>query len=324
MNEEKNMEDDTFLALDIGGTNVTSGLVTRTGTILFTDSFATKSGSTPKALIDLIVDKLKVLWNKAEHHNRPKALAIGAPGWLKPREGVVVVAPNIPGWRDIPITRIMSQALDLPAKLENDANLYALGEWLAGAGQNSNNQITLTLGTGVGGGLILNGKLWVGSFTSAAEVGHIPLGPAATTICGCGRKGCLETVASARGMANLAKKLLEDGKETIYTGSPEAINTETMRALAKKGDPLSLGVFREAGRAIGQILSGIFNLLSLEMAVIGGGGAGAFEFIQGSIVEVLGAHLVTAQINEIKVVQGQLGTSAPLVGAAALLAAEGF
>jgi glucokinase len=324
MQQQITKDDDTFLALDIGGTNVTSGLVTRTGEIIFTDSFPTNSGRSPKALIDLMVDNLKSLWNKAENHNRPKALAIGAPGWLKPREGVVVVAPNIPGWRDVPITRIMSQALDLPAKLENDANLYALGEWLSGAGRGSNNQITLTLGTGVGSGLILNGKLWVGCFTSAGEIGHIPLGPSATAICGCGRQGCLETVASARGMARVAKNWLESGRETIYIGAPEAINTEVMKSLAKKGDPLSLEVFKEAGRALGQILSGVFNLLSLERAVIGGGGAGAFEFIRQTLLEVLGAHLVTAQIDEIQVVQGQLGTKAPLVGAAALLSAEGL
>jgi glucokinase len=324
MNKQIAQNDDTFLALDIGGTNINCGLVTRSGEILFTDSLSTKSGSTPQSLIDLMVDKLKVLWKKAENHSRPKALAIGAPGWLKPREGVVVVAPNIPGWRDIPITRIMSQALDLPARLENDANIYALGEWLAGAGRGADNQITITLGTGVGGGLILNGKLWVGSFASAAEIGHIPLGPSATITCGCGRQGCLETVASARGMTNLAKKWLETGRESTYLGSPEAINTETMKSLAIKGDPMSIWVFQQAGKALGQILSGIFNLLSLQRAVIGGGAAGAFEFIQKSIIEVLGTHLVTAQIDEIQVVKGQLGASAPLVGAAALLAEEGF
>jgi glucokinase len=319
------VNDDTFLALDIGGTNVTSGLVTRSGEILKTETFPTNSTKGPKELIDKIISKLKLLWNRAQDFKSPKALAIGAPGWLKPKEGIVVVAPNIPGWRDIPITRTMSQALDLPAYLENDANLYALGEWLAGAGQGFNNEITMTLGTGVGGGLILNGRLWSGSFTSAAEVGHIPLlGKAYQTVCGCGRTGCLETVASARGMIRLAKEWLDNHKETIFKGSKDSLNPEIMLDLAKKGDPMSLAVFQEAGKALGIVLSGIFNLLGLETAVIGGGAAGAFEFIETSIIETLGTHLVTAQIHEIHIVQGRLGQNAPLVGAAALLIAEGF
>jgi glucokinase len=319
----KDPASDTFLALDIGGTNVTSGLVARDGAILAEEVFPTNLGPTPQALIDLIVDKLKILKGRAEGR-QPRGLAVGAPGWLNLRDGVVVVAPNVPGWRDVPIVKFLTRALDLPTKLENDANLYALGEWLAGAGRGGENQITMTLGTGVGAGLILNGRLWSGSFTTAAEVGHIPLSLSSDVVCGCGRRGCLETVASARSMARLGRRRLELGQETLYDGPPEALTAELMQELAKKGDPLSLAVFREAGRAIGQVLAGVFNLLSLETAVIGGGASGAFEHLRESILDVLAAHLVTAQIEEIRVVRAQLGIRAPLVGGAALLAADGL
>jgi glucokinase len=316
-------DQDTFLALDIGGTNVTSGLVARSGKILGTTVFSTSKGQNPGHLIDLIALELKGLWAKAPPDRRPKALAIGAPGWLKPREGILVVAPNIPGWRDVPITRLMSQALDIPAFLENDANLYALGEWLAGAGQGSRNQITLTLGTGVGGGLILNDRLWSGSFASAAEVGHIPLGGGYEALCGCGRVGCLETMASARGMTRQAQEWLDSGRKSLYDPSLGPLNPEVMRLLAGEGDPMSLSVFREAGLALGLVLSGVFNLLSLETAVIGGGASGAFEFLEPYILEVLSARLVTASAEEIRVVKGQLGVYAPLVGAVALLSDSG-
>jgi glucokinase len=234
------------------------------------------------------------------------------------------MAPNIPGWRDVPITRIMSEAMDLPALLENDANLYALGEWLAGAGKGYENEITLTLGTGVGGGLILNGRLWCGSFTTAAEVGHFPLNPWSGAVCGCGRKGCLETVASAKGMTRLALEWLEEEQTTLYDGLPEDINPALMLKLAQNKDPMSLAIFKQAGEALGLTLATIFNLLSLEIAVIGGGAAGAFDYIEKSLWETLGEHLVTAQINEIKVLKGTLGVNAPLVGSAALLAAAGY
>jgi glucokinase len=316
--------DDTFLTLDIGGTNVTGGLVERSGRILHKDDFPTALGGDQRSLIDLIVDHLKSLWNKSGDGRRPKALAIGAPGWLRPSEGVLVVAPNLPGWRDVPITRIMSQALELPARLENDANLYALGEWLGGAGRGSNNMIAVTLGTGVGGGLILDGRLWSGSFASAAEIGHISLGAGFNAVCGCGRVGCLETVASARGMARLARERLAQGAATLFDGPPEDLTAKTLEELASRGDAMALSILGEAGRALGHVLSGVFNLLSLEKAVIGGGAAGAFEHLAGPIMEVLAARLVTAQINEIKVVKGLLGVDAPLVGGAALLEAEGW
>ncbi|MDR1083753.1 MAG: ROK family protein [Deltaproteobacteria bacterium] len=317
-------KEDTFLALDIGGTSVTCGLVSRSGEILMTDSFPTAQGPSPAAMTEIMADKLKDIWTKADRHRRPKALGIGAPGWIKPTEGIVVMAPNIPGWREVPITRIMSEAMDLPAILENDANLYALGEWLAGAGKGHDNEITLTLGTGVGGGLILNGHLWSGSFTSAAEVGHIPLNPWSGAICGCGRKGCLETVTSAKGMTRLGLEWLASGRETLYKGPPEELNPAVMQKLALKKDPMSLSVFKEAGEALGLALAAIFNLLSLEVAVIGGGAAGAFDFIINHLLATLGEHLVTAQINEIQVVKGLLGVNAPLVGAAALLEAAGY
>ncbi|MDR1049629.1 MAG: ROK family protein [Deltaproteobacteria bacterium] len=315
--------DDTFLALDIGGTNVTCGLVSRLGLVLATDIFKTGLRSGPEELIALIITRMKALWEQSDEDHRPKALAVGAPGWLKPKEGVVVMAPNIEGWVDIPITRIMSEALELPARLENDSNLYALGEWF-GSGQGCDNEITVTLGTGVGAGLILNGRLWSGSFASAAELGHIPLGPANKRVCGCGRTGCLETVASARGMTKLAREWLEAKKSTKYRGAPDDLDTDVLRELAEKGDKMSLHVFREAGLALGQVLAGVFNLLSLERAVLGGGAAGAFKFLREPVMEVLKAHLVTARIEEIQLVKGTLGTNAPLVGAAALLTAEGF
>jgi glucokinase len=316
--------DDTFLALDIGGTNVTCGLVTRSGQIRFRDSFPTSQGHDPEAMTEIISGKMKKIWTKSSNSHRPKALGIGAPGWINPKEGIVLMAPNIPGWRDVPITKIMSEAMDLPAHLENDANLYALGEWLAGAGQGHENQITLTLGTGVGGGLILNGRLWSGSFASAAEVGHFPLNPWSGAICGCGRRGCLETVASAKGMTRLAKEWLAEGRETIYKGNPEYINPAIMQELAKKNDLMSLSVFKTAGESLGFALASIFNLLSLEVAVIGGGAAGAFEFIETHIMNTLSEHIVTAQIHEIKVLKGTLGVDAPLIGTAALLTAAGY
>ncbi|MDR2387153.1 MAG: ROK family protein [Deltaproteobacteria bacterium] len=315
---------DAFLSVDIGGTNVTCGLVNRRGDVLAMDIFPiAQAGSGSEQIIQTIIQRLKALWASSKL-GAPLAVAIGAPGWIKPKEGLVVNAPNLKGWENIPITEMISQGLGLPARLENDSNLYALGEWLAGAGRGCDNQIVVTLGTGVGAGLILNGKLWNGSFTSAAEIGHIPLGPSNTVKCGCGRVGCLETVASARGIARMAREWLEAGQETIFKGSLQELDAQVMKELAERGDPMSLHVFKQAGLALGQILAGVFNLLSLERAVLGGGASGAFAFIKAALVEYLEPRLVTATIDQIQIVKSSLGIQAPLVGGAGHLSAEGF
>ncbi|MDR2338869.1 MAG: ROK family protein [Deltaproteobacteria bacterium] len=310
--------EDTFLALDIGGTNVKCGLVTRSGAILGTHSFPTQEASGPEPLIRLIAGRLKGLAGRHAAGRRPKAIAMAAPGWLKAREGIVVVAPNIPGWKDVHISKLMGEALGIPAHLENDANLYALGEWLGGAGKGHDNMVGVTLGTGVGGGLILEGRLWAGPSYSAAEIGHIPLG-GNDRLCGCGRRGCLETIASATGVAQVARERLLAGEKTIYEGAPDRLTSELMVGLAGKGDPLSLAAFREAGEAIGLVLASIFNILGIDTAVIGGGGAGAFEFLKPPIMGVLGRQVVASDLGDLKVLKGTLGGDAPFVGAAALL-----
>jgi glucokinase len=275
-------------------------------------------------MTQVIADKLANIVARSGLARRPVALGIGAPGWIKSKEGIIVSAPNIPGWRDVPITKIMSEIMGLPSRLDNDANLYAFGEWLAGAGEGTENLVVLTLGTGVGGGLILNKRLWAGSFASAAEVGHFPYDPHHGSICGCGQRGCLETVASATGMIRLAKEWLASNKETLYNGSPSDINPAIMLELARRNDPMSLTVFKLAGEALGYTLATIFNLLGLEAAVIGGGAAGAFRYLESHIMEILGARLVTAHIDDIKVVKGTLGVNAPLVGAAAMMMEAGY
>ena len=307
-----------YLALDVGGTNVIAGLVDEEGRILARRRFPTKSGRPPSEVIADMVAHLRTLSSENPSGCRPEALAVGLPGWLNQSEGLLIQAPNMPGWVNVPLAEIMSQALNLPVRLENDSNLYALGEWLYGAGRGLDNILVITLGTGVGGGLILNGRLWNGSFASAVEIGHMPLRLAGGALCGCGRRGCLETVASATGMSRLGRQWLSEGRPSAYQGRPEDLSPQIMYELAQIGDPMALSVFREAGQALGQILSGIFNLLGLSALVIGGGAAGAFDFIRPSLWEVLSERLIVTEPSRIKIFRGLLGEDAPLAGAAGL------
>jgi glucokinase len=313
------LSDRNWLALDVGGTNVIAGLVDDSGRVLARRRFATRAGGrTPQELMMEMSEALRAVSAEAPADRPPRGLAVGLPGWINPAEGLLVQAPNMPGWANVPMAKVMRASLGLPVLLENDTNLYALGEWRNGAGRGLSNLLVITLGTGVGGGLILENRLWTGSFATAVEIGHTPVDLEGTE-CGCGRRGCLETVASATGMKRLAREWLSKGRPSDYRGRPEELNTEIMGDLARKGDPMSLAVFQEAGRKLGMVLAGVFNLLGLEGVVVGGGAAGAFEFIRPVMWEVLAQHFIIADPAGIKLLKGALGEDAALAGAAVLL-----
>lgn len=309
----------TWLALDVGGTNVIAGLVDGQGRVLARRRFATRAGDrSPRDLMNEMIEALRAVSAEAPADRPPRGLAVGLPGWIDPAEGLLVKAPNMPGWTNVPMVAAMREALGLPVFLENDTNLYALGEWRHGAGQGLSNLLVITLGTGVGGGLILENRLWTGSFATAVEIGHMPV-DLEGALCGCGRRGCLETVASATGMKRLAQEWLNTGRPSEYRGRPEDLNPEVMFDLARQGDPMSLTVFQEAGRSLGLILAGIFNLLGLEGVVVGGGAAGAFEFICPVMWDLIASRFIIADPDCIKLLKGVLGEDAALAGAAVLL-----
>jgi len=310
----------TCLAADIGGTNIYMGLVDEGGRILARQGFSTDSSRGPDLVMADIIRHLKVLAAEAPRGRRPQGLAIGLPGWINQAEGILVKAPNMPGWVNVPVAETISRALGLPVFLENDCNLYALGEWHGGAGRGLRHLLTLTLGTGVGGGLIIEEKLWYGAFASAVEIGHQRVEPRGA-LCGCGGRGCLETIASATGMARLGREWLKKNKETLYRGRPDQLTPKVMFDLARQGDPMSLAVFRRAGEVLGLVLAGVFNLLGLEGVIIGGGAAGAFEFIRPRLWEVMSRAIVVADPARLKLVRGELGEDAPLAGAPALIRA---
>ena len=310
------MKEKCYLAMDVGGTNTIAGLVKSDGSILARRRFRTRSERPPAVVMADMAARLGELAAEAPAGLSPAALTVGLPGWIDQREGLLIQAPNMPGWVNVPLAEILSQALGLPVHLENDSNLYALGEWLHGAGRGLENLLVITLGTGVGGGLILEKRLWTGSFASAVEIGHAPLHPDNGHICGCGRRGCLETVASATGMRRLGRDWLAAGKETLYKGLPEDLTPRLMFNLAGRGDPMSLSVFAEAGRALGLVLSAVFNLLGLEGVVVGGGAAGALDYIQPALRQVLDERVLVTDPANIKIIKGQLGEDAPLLGGA--------
>ncbi len=313
----------TFLGVDLGGTHARYGLVTSEGDIIRQGRFLVRSERGPEAILADLRGHLKTMLLETPENRRPQGLAMGVAGRVLPEEGVLLFAPNLPGWRDVPVSRIMSEALELEVKLANDADLYALGEWLAGAGRGLGNLVVLTLGTGVGGGLVMNSRLRTGSFGSAAEIGHMTVEPNGTP-CRCGSIGCLETIASGTAMASTARAWIEEGQACSYEGPLPELTAVHLYELARAGDSLARRVFERAGWALGVILASIFNLLGLEGAVIGGGASVAYDYIKTTMLSEFAARVLAVDLNRIRFAQAALGDDAPLVGAPALFRSNGL
>lgn len=246
-------------------------------------------------------------------------VGISAPGPIDPFDGIVLNAPNLPGWIDIPLRAWLERDLGLSVRAGNDANLAALAEWRHGAGGGVDHMLYLTISTGIGGGVISGGQLLVGVRGLAAEPGHIPVvddGPP----CGCGRSGHLESIASGRAIARRAGELLAQGIPSSLlrrTGRP--LSAEEIAEAAMAGDELSSRVIREAGQAVGRALAGLVHLLNPARIVLGGGVTRAGEIFWGPVRRTLQAEVMSpAFLEGVEVVPAALGDDGGLIGALVL------
>lgn len=301
-----------MLAIDLGGTKVRLGLV-RGHEVLKDTSFATQAQLGPADLISRLATAVGGLtaWGRAQGLE-PMGLGVASPGVIDRARGVVRVSPNLPGWRNVPLAQELCQATGLATALENDANLYAWGEYLHGAGQGHRDLACLTLGTGVGGGLIVGGRMVVGALGSGGEIGHTMVEPQGRS-CGCGALGCLEAYASASGLAGMLAEALRAGRNTSL--APEAQPQEMAQA-ARAGDPLARELFARAGQALGRALANLVALTGLDLVVIGGGVAPAWPLMEPACRQALGQQLRIVDPQGVRIVQAQLGHLAPLLGAA--------
>jgi glucokinase len=246
----------------------------------------------------------------------PAGVAIGVPGPVDPRSGLVYAAPNLHGWEGVEAGHLLADRLGCPVAIQNDANLAAFAEWTAGAGQGTRDFVFLTVSTGVGGGLVLDGELYTGAAGTAGELGHVPAhldGPR----CGQGHAGCLEGIASGTAIAERARAALAAGERSRLAASGDALDARDVQAAAEAGDPLARRLFDEAGRALGRAIGGIVNVLSPEVVAIGGGLLGAGELLFAPLRAAIGEVAFEVPLRRCRVVPAALGTDAGLVGATA-------
>lgn len=253
--------------VDVGGTNITAALVD--GDHRVVDRAKTKTPREgPKAVVEAIAKLVGKLDGAAE------AVGVGAPGPV--RDGVVEAAPNLAGWREpVPLQRLLAEALDMVVAVDNDANVGALGEWTAGAGRGARFLLGVWLGTGVGGGLVLDGSPYRGAFGGAGEFGHMIVHRGGA-LCGCGRRGCVEAYAGRAALEGAAVTAYEAGRPTAMMDIQEQAGKTRMtssvwaKALEAE-DPLATRLFTDAVDALGCGIASAINLLDLDTVVVGGG-----------------------------------------------------
>lgn len=305
------MQESYYLGLDIGGTKCAVIAGTRDMKILRKSVFPTETRLGPDHAIGLLTE------NAAETINiygpeKLRAIGISCGGPLNSKKGIVQSPPNLPGWNDIHITGIFSDKFRVPVFLQNDANACALAEWKFGAGKGTQNMVFLTFGTGMGGGLILSGKLYTGTNDLAGEVGHIRLaddGPEAY-----GKQGSFEGFCSGSGIAQLARKTAREKfalNQTVgFCNSVEAIDNISAKDVADAafaGDIEAIGILKLSGEYLGKGLSVIIDIINPEMIVIGSIYERCRQFIEPSCLEVIRREALSPASAVCKIVPAALG-----------------
>jgi len=308
-------------AIDIGGTITKLALFDLNYRIIKKATFETKKYKGKNRLIEAIVSQFyKILQAQTLHPKSIAAIGIGIPG-LVDRQGIVYELTNIPGWKNVPLAKIIQRRLKIPTVVDNDANLTALGEWQLGKGRGKTNIISLTLGTGVGGGIIVGGELFHGGKFTAAEIGHIPVSSKGKK-CNCGGEACLETYVGNSYLSRIAQKAIKKGRRSLLKkmarGNLRSITPLLLKQAAERGDSLSKEIWKEAGLKIGMVLAGLVNIFNPELIIVGGGVSFAGKFIFPSIRKSLQTHVMKVYRKNLKLVPGQFRKDGGLIGAAVL------
>ncbi len=308
------------IGIDLGGTNIKGGLITEKGEIKSQTSIPTLVHEGPDAVVERIVRIVNDL-----RSDQPGAIAgvgIGSPGPLNPVEGYIYTTPNMPGWENYRLKDRVAEKTNLPVTVENDANCAVLAENWLGSGKGSRTMILLTLGTGIGGGIIFDGKLVNGSVMSAGEVGHIVInhnGPK----CGCGSHGCLEAYCGAAGIVSRAWELIEK-PGTVSVLREKIMNDRTkltpaiISAAAAEGDGVALSVLRETGKLLGIGITSLVNLFAPEKVILGGGVAAAGETLFHAIREHVRRYAFAPASQDVEIVPAAFKNDAGIIGAAGL------
>ena len=301
------------LAVDLGGTNLRMAAVDRQGKILYRTKRETPRGERAEEIIQAIAQTAAECREKCAGL-QIEAISAAVPGTVKVAAGMVTNAPNLPALNGFRITAALENEFDIKAVLENDATAAAIGENWLGASKGFDNSICVTLGTGVGGGVIIGGRILRGIDGTAGEIGHICVEPFGVP-CGCGARGCLEQYSSATAVVRLARELETQYPKSILKGSLRFSAYEVFQA-GESGDELALEVFRKMGFYLGVALADLINVLNPEVIVVGGGAAAGWKFFMPHTQETIYQQAYREPAERAQIVCAELGDDAGILGAA--------
>ena len=309
----------TAIGLDIGGTFTKIVIAKEDGSIVARGKVPTPSS--PEEISgsagDVLIGNLRRFLDDAENTGYC-GIGIGVAGLIDRKNGRVLESPNISSINGLAIRELFEREFQLPVVIENDANMYAYGEKWVGAGREFNNFVLLTLGTGLGGGLIYNGELYEGP----VEIGHMVIEPKGR-FCPCGSHGCLESYASGRALVERVVKAIEEGTKTTLSeccdGNFYRITPEHVYQAALDGDNLARDVFREAGQYLGLGIANLINIFNLEAVIIGGGLIGAWDLFIDEVIKEARKTAFTPLVENVRIIKSALIRDAGAVGAAGLL-----
>jgi glucokinase len=275
------------IGVDLGGTNLRVAAVDDTGKLLEKVTSGTEVSKGRDHVINDMTAVILELSKKFAHVGALSGIGVGVPGIIDMTTGMLRESPNLPGWHDYPVQDEIEKRLKAPVILENDANAAALGESWLGAARDYDSMCMLTLGTGVGGGIVLNGDAWRGMTGMAGELGHITVDPNGPP-CGCGSRGCVEQYASATAIKRMAKEAIANGSapelERAAHGNVE-FSAKSIYQMAVQGDEPARAIFRTVGWALGIVIADLANIFNAPMYVIGGGVSSAWEAFAPTMLE---------------------------------------
>ena len=319
-----------IVGIDLGGTNIAAGAMPTDGTREIAMRMAptrAEEGS------DAVVGRIARMIEEVIEQTRAETgadrsdfigVGIGSPGPLDRERGVVIVTPNL-GWRDFPLRDEVAMRVGLPATLDNDANCATLGEWWCGAAKGGRNVVGMTIGTGIGGGLILDGKLYHGASDIAGEIGHTTIDSTGRR-CKCGNYGCLEAYASGTAIAERAREVLDvDGESILHdlvNGDVSLITAQIVFEASKRGDPVGMEVVRDTAHFLGVGVSNLLNVFNPDIVVIAGGVTQAGDMLFEPLRAEVRRRAFKPAVDACRIVPGALPLSAGVVGAVATFKAQ--
>ncbi|MBM3173422.1 MAG: ROK family protein [Chloroflexi bacterium] len=319
--EMKQVSQRPVLAVDLGGTKIVAAVVTPTGKILPRSSCLTLADKGPAAVIDRLISVAGSAVDRAKLKTADlDGVAIAAAGILDTARGVVTTSPNLPGWRNVHLRDIVAERLNVATCLVNDASVAALGEHRFGVGKGLANLIYLTVSTGIGGGIIVDGKLYEGTDGCAGELGHMVI-DAQGPKCNCGNYGCLEVLASGTAMAKEAVSRIRNGGASLMVqlvgGVLDDITAETVATAAREGDLLACQVVNQCAAYLGVGLANLVNIFNPQLIIIGGGVCRMGGMLLRPARKVVKEKAFRLPARTVQIVKSRLGYDAGILGAAA-------